>query len=902
MTRRWFATIATVVAAAAGSPVLLPATAADAAAVTYYRPGDGVLHLAGHGFGHGHGLSQWGAYGGAISGQTYRQILNWYYASPAFGSASGAIKVQITADGRNGDGTYDVVVRRTAGLTAVDSAGNSLALPGKDAAGTAYDLYRSVLLTDGTVRVQAHAGSTWTSLPPAGTGNTVTSWTGWVRLTSASGIMTLVRSGGSDELYREILELDKTSSGSGVTVNRLSLEHYLAGVVSSEMPCGWTPTVGGTERLDALEAQAVAARSYAAWRRQHRRTAQVDIVDTTSDQAYHGYSAEKTALTSCPWTNADGSKTSADVAAVTATAGQVLVDSNAAPLFAQYSASNGGFETAGGQSYLPARPDAWDGVPTDSWNSHSWTDSITAGQIQAAYPSIGTFTSLTVNSREALSGTDQNGRHVGEQWGGRITSLTVSGSKSAVTTSGGSFASALSLTGPWFTVVVTPPGAPQAVSATGGDAQATVRWAAPKSDGGGGIRSYTITASPSIPPVTVAGSARSAVVTGLTNDRTYTFSVSAINSAGAGTSAASAAVTPTARVLFHPLAPKRILDTHKTGGAIGAGMGRSVNVLGVGGVPSSGVVDVALNVVSLDSTAASSLTAFPHGGPRPASPQLTWVKGQRVNTLVWVKVGSNGAVDLTNATGSTHVLVDVEGYYTSPSSSGDVLTASPGTKLFDSRTAKSPVPAGATRTVQVVGRSGVPAGATAAVVQLTAVRPSTRDYVRAWSAGGSRPQSVALYAPAGVVTSATAIVPLTSAGAITISPIYAAHLVVSLEGWFASPSAAVSSSTAGVTSLVTPTRRVLRISLAPNATKTVSLPRPAGIVTTLVTIGASGPAGTLVYVWAAGQRTPPVSTMSLRAGWVRTARVSPIGSNGGLSVHNSGRSTIQIVVDVAGWA
>ena len=97
MRRRWIAGATAVVAGAAGSPALLPAAAASAApttsaaAVTYYRPSDGVLHIAGHGFGHGHGLSQWGAYGGATVGQTYKQILSWYFAAPAFGTASGNI-------------------------------------------------------------------------------------------------------------------------------------------------------------------------------------------------------------------------------------------------------------------------------------------------------------------------------------------------------------------------------------------------------------------------------------------------------------------------------------------------------------------------------------------------------------------------------------------------------------------------------------------------------------------------------------------------------------------------------------------------------------------------------------------------------------------------------------------
>ena len=895
--------VVTCVVAVAGVPALLPATPAEAAAVTYYRPASGVLDLAGHGYGHGHGLSQWGAYGGAQSGKNYRQILDWYYASPAYGTATGIIRVQITADGRNADGSYDAQIKPGSGLTALDAAGDSLALPATDAQGTAYDGYRAVLLADGTFRVQAHSGSAWTALAPSTSGATVTSWTGWVRLSSSSGVLNVVRSDGSNELYREAIELDKTSSGGGVTVNRLSLDHYLAGVVTSEMPCSWTPTVDGAKRLDALEAQAVAARSYAAWRRQHPRTSQVDIVDNTSDQAYHGYSAEKTALSSCPWTNADGSKTGAGAAAVTATAGQVMLDASGNPIFAQYSASNGGFETGGSQTYLPSRPDAWDGVPADSWNSHSWTDSVSAGQLQATYPSIGSFTSLTITGREALSGTDQNGRSAGEEWGGRVTSLTVTGSAGSVTTSGPSFAGALGLMSPWFTVVVKPPGVPGSVSAAAGDAQATVHWSAPTSDGGGGIRSYTVTASPPITPVTVAGTARAAVISGLVNDRAYTFSVAATNTAGTGGTSAAAAVTPTARVLFHALPSTRILDTHKVGGAIAAGATRSVRVVGVGGVPASGVMDVALNVVSVDSTTASYLAVRPHAGPRPASPQLSWTKGQRVNTLVWVKVGTNGAVDLTNAKGDTHVLVDVEGYYTpADQESGDVLTPTAPTKLFDSRASHRPVAAGAVQTVPVVGRAGVASGATAAVIQVTAVRPSTRDYVRAWSAGGPRPKSVALYAPAGTTTSATVVVPLTSTGAIALSPIYATHLAVSLEGWFAPSSTPVSASTPGVTSLVTPSHRLVRLTLAGKATKTLPVPLPAGNSAAIVTVAASGPTGTSVVAWPTGQPMPSVASMILRDGTVRTSRVTPVGSGHAISVHNGGRAAIQVVIDIAGWA
>lgn len=90
------------------------------------------------------------------------------------------------------------------------------------------------------------------------------------------------------------------------------------------------------------------------------------------------------------------------------------------------------------------------------------------------------------------------------------------------------------------------PSAPQSVQAVAGDARATVSWTAPTSDGGRTLQSYRVTASPSGATVTVPAPATMATIAGLANGTAYTFSVIAINSAGAGPSASSAPVTPQA--------------------------------------------------------------------------------------------------------------------------------------------------------------------------------------------------------------------------------------------------------------------------------------------------------------------------------------------------------------------
>ncbi len=99
------------------------------------------------------------------------------------------------------------------------------------------------------------------------------------------------------------------------------------------------------------------------------------------------------------------------------------------------------------------------------------------------------------------------------------------------------------------------PGAATALVASGGNAQATVRWTAP-SDGGRTITRYTVTpylSGVAQPATVVTGSPApaSALVTGLTNGTSYTFTVTAANSVGSGPeSAASNAATPTAAPRF----------------------------------------------------------------------------------------------------------------------------------------------------------------------------------------------------------------------------------------------------------------------------------------------------------------------------------------------------------------
>lgn len=133
--------------------------------------------------------------------------------------------------------------------------------------------------------------------------------------------------------------------------------------------------------------------------------------------------------------------------------------------------------------------------------------------------------------------------------GGLVNGVTYTFIVSATNAQGTSAFSAPS--NPVTPLAITVPGAPTGATAAAADSQATVSWIAPANNGNATITSYTVTArvngvSTGITATTANGNTTSTVVTGLTNGTTYTFTVHATNSKGAGPeSAPSNAVTPT---------------------------------------------------------------------------------------------------------------------------------------------------------------------------------------------------------------------------------------------------------------------------------------------------------------------------------------------------------------------
>ena len=124
---------------------------------------------------------------------------------------------------------------------------------------------------------------------------------------------------------------------------------------------------------------------------------------------------------------------------------------------------------------------------------------------------------------------------------------------------------------------------------------------------------------------------------------------------------------------YVPLSPARLADTRPGastvdggsagGGPVQAGSSVNVTVTGRGGVPRSGVGAVVLNVTAVAPTASSYVTVWPAGEAQPLASNLNLTPGQTLPNVVVAKVGSDGQVSIFNAAGSTHLILDVAGWF-----------------------------------------------------------------------------------------------------------------------------------------------------------------------------------------------------------------------------------------------
>jgi SpoIID/LytB domain protein len=369
------------------------------------------IRLHGRGYGHGVGLSQYGARGRALAGQQAEHILAHYYRDTELGSVALDTPIRVRLySGLAASSTKPVLIVARGGEWRID--GVSTIFP-KDAR-----LEVRPSASGGTVtwraRVVSPAGSILRDAP-------ITTF----RVHGQTSFTTFEVAAKPDtrDRYRGSIRVGLSSTAASASItNELRLELYLRGVVPAEMPSTW-PT-------QALEAQAIAARSYAA-RRLRPGTSYFDVPDDSSSQVYLGIEGEK-ATTS---------------AAVTATAGMVIKRGSEIANAMFHSTGGGATEhnenvyvnaagsiVAGPVSYLRGGPDrradgsAYDAAaPYATWSTASYS--------RAALSSI--FSADGRTAVGTLSALDLTDRGVG----GRLRSVTLIGSGGTKRVSGDVFRS-----------------------------------------------------------------------------------------------------------------------------------------------------------------------------------------------------------------------------------------------------------------------------------------------------------------------------------------------------------------------------------------------------------------------------------------------------------------------------
>jgi len=367
------------------SLALVPAGSAQAEP-EQWAAADGNLVAVSQGYGHGIGMSQYGAKGRAEAGQTVNRILNFYYPGTSKGHSAGLVRVWIT-----GDSNKNLIVRPTKGLRVVDLGNRkSYTLPTGKA--TAWRL----VVKAGQTRLTWLKNGVWRGYRPGGK-----LLTGVGEFRSSARLLN-VYYGGANHPYRGAMRLVD-----GRTINVLSLDNYLKGVIPTEMPALWATR--------ALRVQAVAARTYAAFERAANRTRSYQICDTSQCQVYKGYDAEH------PNTNA----------AIIATAGRV-VEYQGELAFTQFSASNGGHTAKGAKPYQVGVPDPFDTAYQDRELA---IGPLTTAKIEAAYPSIGSLERVRVQERD----TDQ-----------RVLWVRLQGSDGTIQVRGTEFRSLIGLRSHYF--------------------------------------------------------------------------------------------------------------------------------------------------------------------------------------------------------------------------------------------------------------------------------------------------------------------------------------------------------------------------------------------------------------------------------------------------------------------
>jgi len=374
---------------------------------------------------------------------------------------------------------------------------------------------------------------------------------------------------------------------------------------------------------------------------------------------------------------------------------------------------------------------------------------------------------------------------------------------------------------------------------------------------------------------------------------------------------------------FVSLAPMRMLDTRSTsylGRPLGAGEIFNLKVNGRGGVPSTGVLAVVLNLTVTSPSRSGNIVAYPKGAAVPNASSLNFVPGDTRANLVTVPVSSDGWVSIRNAVGQTHVIADVQGYYvgsttTKPAGAVDYFPDEPWRALDTRTAADGPALEPQTYTVQSLDYGADTADISALAVNVTAVGPRARGFLTVWNGDENAiPTTSNLNFAAGQTTPNMVIVPVTHRIDTDGTPVidYAVgnastgtvNVLVDVVGVYAVGDGLRFRSAGAPKRIVDTRTSVGTTTLGPASTRTVTAPGTVANASTVALVAnatAVAPtAATYLTLWPAGVARPSASNLNPARGQT-VANMAMVGLSdlNAFKVFNNAGTT-NVIVDVAG--
>ncbi len=365
-------------------------------------------------------------------------------------------------------------------------------------------------------------------------------------------------------------------------------------------------------------------------------------------------------------------------------------------------------------------------------------------------------------------------------------------------------------------------------------------------------------------------------------------------------------------VQFVPVTPCRLLDTRSGGGGpILGGTAQSfvVSQLGNCNIPATAAA-YSLNVTVVPHGRLGYLTIWPTGDSQPTVSTMNSPDGRVKANAAVVPGGYQGAVSVY-VSDTTDVILDIDGYFATPSQSTLAFYSLPPCRIVDTRNGNGdlggPFLAGnQQRNFPILESSCIPTGITPAAYSfnVTAVPHPAHQrlgYLTVWPMGQTQPVVSTLNNPTGTNVANAAIVPAGTMGAIAVYPNNDTDLLIDTNGYFAAPGSGGLSlytvapcrviDTRGRPPVPGPTGgQRLRQRVCP-------VQRRAGIC--LQCNGsASGGLGYLT-LWPDGQNQPLVSTLNAIDGAITSNMAIVPTSNGAIDAYAS--ALTQMILDVSSY-